>query len=178
MAVFDHSRRFLLLLIVAAWISALEPWEVEAAVSNAMKEMEAQRLHTAYESRTTFSQSVTMRKRKALRKEPAPAEFRRQNPSSQRNRDKASRGKVAKHFRPRDYPQLDQELAYHGILENQRRYDPSPNQKTGAVPNPRVRELRVDHFQELDKNYDGVLDPFERATSRLDIDRDLSNRGW
>jgi hypothetical protein len=44
------------------------------------------------------------------------------------------------------------------------------------VPNPAARELQVDHFQELDRNQDGVLDPLERTVGRLDIERDLSNR--
>jgi hypothetical protein len=39
-----------------------------------------------------------------------------------------------------------------------------------------VHDLQADHFQELDRNQDGVLDPLERAVGRLDIERDLNNR--
>jgi len=74
--------------------------------------------------------------------------------------------------------QASHDLSHFGVLERPRRYDPGKRLHDGAVPNPRARDVRVDHFQELDKNQDGVLDPLERATSRLDIDRDLSNHYW
>jgi hypothetical protein len=64
------------------------------------------------------------------------------------------------------------------MLERPRRYDPSPARRNGGVPNPWAGELRHDHFQELDKNRDGVIDPFERVSGRLDIDRDLADRRW
>lgn len=74
--------------------------------------------------------------------------------------------------------QTHHNLSNHGILERPQRYDPGKRFRNGAVRNPKARDLRRDHFQELDKNRDGVLDPLERATSRLDIDRDLSDRRW
>ena len=73
-------------------------------------------------------------------------------------------------------PKLD--LSYYGILEHPQRYDPRLQRDKGAPHNPQTSELLHDHFQELDKNHDGVLDPFERALGRLDMDRDLSNRQW
>jgi hypothetical protein len=36
-----------------------------------------------------------------------------------------------------------------------------------------VGNVLHDHFQELDKNHDGAIDPIERATGRIDLDRDL-----
>jgi hypothetical protein len=71
-----------------------------------------------------------------------------------------------------------QRLAYHGIIQQPHRYDPGRDlgKSQGAVPNPAARELQVDHFQELDRNQDGVLDPLERTIGRLDIERDLNNR--
>ena len=74
--------------------------------------------------------------------------------------------------------QTNHNLSNHGILERPQRYDPGKRFRNGAVPNPKMRDLRFDHFQELDKNRDGVIDPLERATSRLDIDRDMSNHTW
>lgn len=73
---------------------------------------------------------------------------------------------------------VSQSLAYHGILEQPQRYDPGRElrKSKGAAPNPEARNLQADHFQELDRNHDGVLDPLERAVGRLDIERDMNNR--
>jgi hypothetical protein len=69
-------------------------------------------------------------------------------------------------------------LSCHGILQQPQRYDPSRDRRTGRVRNPLAGELLHEHFQELDKNYDGMIDPFERALGRLDLDHDLNNRQW
>ena len=66
------------------------------------------------------------------------------------------------------------DLMYHGLLEDPQRYDPRPNYRTAGVPNPQISELAHDHFQELDRNRDGKIDPVERAFGRLDMERDLS----
>jgi hypothetical protein len=66
------------------------------------------------------------------------------------------------------------DLSY-GILEQPQRYDPNRDRGTGRVVNPLAGEVLPDHFPELDKNHDGTIDPFERAFSRLDMARDLSN---
>ena len=70
------------------------------------------------------------------------------------------------------------DLSYHGILEQPQRYDPSRDRRAGRPPNPQADEILYDHFQELDKNHDGMIDPFERAFSRLDMNRDVSNYQW
>ena len=70
------------------------------------------------------------------------------------------------------------DLTYHGILENPSRYDPRHNRQTAGTPDPQTPELTYDHFQELDHNRDGKIDPVERAFGRLDMDRDLSARHW
>ena len=70
------------------------------------------------------------------------------------------------------------DLSYHGILEQPQRYDPSRDRRAGRPPNPQADEILHDHFQELDKNHDGMIDPFERAFSRLDMNRDVSNYQW
>ncbi len=66
-------------------------------------------------------------------------------------------------------------LSYHGILEQPQRYDPSIDRRAGRAPNPQAGEILHDHFQELDKNHDGMIDPFERTLGRLDMNRDVSN---
>jgi hypothetical protein len=92
-------------------------------------------------------------------------------------RRKGSRSlKASKKIRPRADVQPRTDLMYHGLLEDSRRYDPRPNYRTAGVQNPHARYLTQDHFQELDHNQDGKIDPIERAFSRLDIDRDLHNR--
>ncbi|THJ22075.1 MAG: hypothetical protein CAF45_010780 [Nitrospira sp. CG24E] len=67
------------------------------------------------------------------------------------------------------------DLSYHGILQQPQRYDPSIDRRAGRAPNPQAGEILHDHFQELDKNHDGMIDPFERTLGRLDMNRDVSN---
>ncbi len=69
-------------------------------------------------------------------------------------------------------------LMYHGILEGPSRYDPRPNGQTAGGPTPQASDMAHDHFQELDRNRDGKIDPVEKAFGRLDMDRDLSIRHW
>lgn len=72
-------------------------------------------------------------------------------------------------------PSID--LMYHGMLESPQRYDPRRNHRVGAgTPDPHNPELAHDHFQELDRNQDGSIDPVERVFGRLDMDRDLYDR--
>jgi len=95
------------------------------------------------------------------------------------DRAMAHRGRpkqTKKRLRPLASVHQDGDLSYHGLLEQPRRYDPSPARRKGGIPNPQAGDLRDDHFQELDRNRDGVIDPFERVSGRLDIDRDLTNR--
>lgn len=70
------------------------------------------------------------------------------------------------------------DLSYHGMLEQPQRYAPQYQHSKGGAPNPNAGTLLHDHFQELDKNRDGSIDPFERAFGRLDMDRDLADRQW
>ena len=96
------------------------------------------------------------------------------NPSTQSTGPR----KALKKLRPKATLQPKQDLSYHGMLEHPQRYDPRPERHKGAARNPQTSELLHEHFQELDKNRDGMLDPFERALGRLDMDRDLGNRRW
>lgn len=72
-------------------------------------------------------------------------------------------------------PKIDMGRAYYGLLEQSQRYNPGQDRGTGRVLHPQTGELLSDHFLELDRNSDGVIDPFERAVSRLHIHRDLHN---
>jgi hypothetical protein len=68
------------------------------------------------------------------------------------------------------------DLSPYGMLEDSQRYDPRPRALSAGVPNPQSLDLTHDHFQELDRNQDGKIDPVERAVGRIDIDRDLHTR--
>lgn len=84
--------------------------------------------------------------------------------------------KAGKQLRPQATIAPKPDLSYHGILEQPQRYAPQYEHSKGGVPNPNTRVLLHDHFQELDRNRDGTIDPFERALGRLDMDHDLADR--
>jgi hypothetical protein len=84
--------------------------------------------------------------------------------------------KVHRRKPPEAVVQPRTELMYHGMLEGPQRYDPRRNHLDGEVPNPHIPELIHDHFQELDRNQDGTIDPVERTFGRPDMDRDLYDR--
>ena len=100
--------------------------------------------------------------------QPAPTELR---PSGARV---PRRMKVHKKVMPKAVVQPSKDLIYQGLLEDPQRYDPRPNYRTAGVLNPQTPDLAHDHFQELDRNLDGKVDPFERTLRRLDMERDLS----
>jgi len=102
------------------------------------------------------------------------------SPSPKRSLDKPvakkSRSKRSKkHLRSPAVTQSKPALSHHGILQQPRRYDPFPTRGKGTVPHPGAKEVRHDHFRELARTRDGVIDPFERVSGRLDIDRDIPN---
>lgn len=101
-----------------------------------------------------------------------------QTPSARASRKIRRHKKVGGKWRPPAIVQPKPDLSYYGILEQPQRYDPSRNRRAGRAPNPQASEILHDHFQELDKNHDGMIDPFERAFGRLDMDRDVSNHQW
>jgi hypothetical protein len=81
--------------------------------------------------------------------------------------------KRSKKHRPQATVQAKPDLSYHGILERPQRYGPCRDRCKGGSPNPQIGTVLYDHFQELDKNHDGAIDPIERATGRIDLDRDF-----
>ena len=120
---------------------------------------------------------------------PLPVSMERQPEASQRQakpvqadltltRPKNSRQmKVHKREAPKAVVAPSIDLMYHGMLESPQRYDPRRNHRVGAgTPDPHNPELTHDHFQELDRNQDGSIDPVERVFGRLDMDRDLYDR--
>ena len=101
-----------------------------------------------------------------------------QTPSERVPRKTRRHRKAGKKWHPPAIVQPKPDLSYHGILQQPQRYDPSRDRRAGRAPNPQAGEILHDHFQELDKNRDGMIDPFERAFGRLDMDRDVSNHRW
>jgi hypothetical protein len=90
---------------------------------------------------------------------------------------KANRAvKVHKKVLPKAVVQPRTDLMFYGVLEDPQRYDPRPNSPSGGLLNPQSPDLTYDHFQELDRNQDGKIDPVERAFGRIDMDRDLHTR--
>lgn len=84
--------------------------------------------------------------------------------------------KVHKEEAQKAFEQPRTDLMYHGMLESPQRYDPRRHHLDRSVPNPHTSELIHDHFQELDRNQDGTIDPVERTLGRPDMDRDLYDR--
>ena len=102
---------------------------------------------------------------------PVPADPKLTRPKSSRHM------KGHKREAPKAVVEPSIDLMYHGMLESPQRYDPRRNHRVGAgVPDPHNPELTHDHFQELDRNQDGSIDPVERVFGRLDMDRDLYDR--
>ena len=84
--------------------------------------------------------------------------------------------KASKKSVPKALVQPRTDLMHYGILEDSQRYDPRPPADSSGVPHPQALDLTHDHFQELDRNQDGRIDPVERALGRIDMDRDLNTR--
>lgn len=100
---------------------------------------------------------------------PVPPEVKGKSPKSHR-RLKVHRKRV-----PKAIVQPRTDMMHHGMLESPQRYELRWNHLGTGLQSPHAPELAHDHFQELDRNQDGLIDPIERAFSRLDIDRDLQN---
>lgn len=88
------------------------------------------------------------------------------------------RARAAKPLKPQATLTPKPDVSFHGLLRQPQRYTPHYEHGKGGVPNPNAGALLHEHFQELDKNRDGSIDPFERALGRLDLDRDLADRQW
>ena len=120
--------------------------------------------------------AATQRQPEAIQKQakPVSTELKPTSPTSPKSfrRMKTHRRRV-----PKAVVQPRTDLMYHGMLESHQRYNPRRNHLDAGVPDPHNSELTQDHFQELDRNQDGSIDPAERAFGRLDMDRDFHDRG-
>lgn len=119
----------------------------------------------AVQEKEGTGRSVSDGRKKARPKEPSASRVHR-------------RSKGAKRLKPQIVVTPKPDLSHHGMLEQPQRYSPHYEHAKGGTPNPNTGALLHEHFQELDKNRDGSIDPLERALGRLDIDRDLADRQW
>ena len=118
--------------------------------------------------------NVTISKKQRIEKSPSLEKGKGQaNGKSPRRAHRHAR--VATPLKPRATLIPKPDLSYYGMLQQPQRYTPHYEHGKGGVPNPNAGALLHEHFQELDKNRDGSIDPLERALGRLDLDRDLAD---
>ena len=178
MSLVAHIVRILVVCLPLLWMGSVES-AVSAAAEKPKKEVNRSLAQPGRSSLPAFAAESKARPTKSIPKK-VPREERphlQASKSHHRTMPDRHRPKTLV-VRPLATVLPKPDLSYHGILEHPQRYDPSLQRHKGAPHNPQAGELLHDHFQELDKNHDGVLDPFERALGRLDMDRDLSNRQW
>ncbi len=173
-----HRPALVLLLAFLFWSTVVGVSQAASAAPTTKQETEVRALRAGSEDRVVFPRPVQVGDKKALRKErkrPTIPELHRKKPPA-RHLPLGRRTQMQKNPPPMEPVQPKPDLSYHGILEQPQRYTLNRDQRKGAVPIPQAGESDYDHFQELDKNRDGVIDPLERASARLDIDWDLANR--
>ena len=156
----------------AATKKAKEPAPVVVAAKPTKQQFEQGQHPSIQRAKKSPIPAATERQPQAIQKQakPVPTELKSTSPKSPR------RLKVHRKRAPKAVVQPRTDLMYHGMLESPQRYDPRRNHPGAGVPDPHTPELTHDHFQELDRNQDGTIDPAERAFGRLDMDRDLHNR--
>jgi hypothetical protein len=174
----SHNRQWVLGVLVAlilSGIGAMDPSNLQASVKWRKESKQPAAPPTAATgsprapkaSRTQSGIQPQGRIGKSLAVEPA------KKPADQAVGQAHRRLKGSKKQRPQATVQAKPDLSYHGILERPQRYDPRRDHRKGASPNPQIGDVLHDHFQELDKNHDGAIDPIERVTGRTNLDRDL-----
>jgi hypothetical protein len=158
----------------AATKRANEPAPVVAVKLH--KEQSEQRQNSSIQhAKKSLLPVATERQPEAIQKQakPTPAELKSISPVSPKSH---RRTKVHRKRMPNAVVQPRTDLMYHGMLESPQRYDPRRNHLGAGVLAPHNLELTHDHFQELDRNQDGQIDPVERTFGRPDMDRDLHDR--
>lgn len=160
----------------AATTKAKESVPVVAAAKPTKQQSEQGQNLSIHRSKKRPMPTATERQPAAIQKQtkPVPTELKPTSPTSPKS---PRRMKTHKRRVPKAVVQPRTDLMYHGMLESSQRYDPRRNHLDAGVPDPHNSELTQDHFQELDRNQDGSIDPAERAFGRLDMDRDFHDRG-
>jgi len=173
----SHHRQWILVVFAALILSALGAVDPSALLAS-VKKKEAKQPATPSTEAIGSPRAPTApriqsgvqpqgRIEKSLAEEPA------KNPVDQSGGQAHRRLKGSKKQRPQARVEAKPDLSYHGLLERPQRYDPRRGHRKGGGQNPQIGDVLHDHFQELDKNHDGVIDPIERVTGRTNLDRDL-----
>lgn len=166
---------------VVSWINLAGSLQSAGAMSEKVgKQLPVQRVQPAlptYSSSQVVQNSKRTRVKSSL-KRPVRASDKKRNKPHRTKCDRKGTSLASCGMVPSGAGREIHDLSYHGILVQPQRYDPlrGPRKTRGVVLSPEARDLQVEHFQELDRNLDGVLDPLERAVGRLDIERDMNNR--
>ena len=157
---------------IAATKKAKEPTPAIVGAKPPKQQFEQRENQSIQRAKKSLIPAAQERQPEAIQKQakPVPTGLTSTSPKSLR------RMKVHKKGVPKAVVQPRTDLMYHGMLEGPERYDPRRNYPGAGVPDPHIPELTHDHFQELDRNQDGKIDPVERAFGRLDMDRDLHDR--
>ncbi|MDP3091586.1 MAG: EF-hand domain-containing protein [Nitrospira sp.] len=128
-------------------------------------------------SSAPVQKDVGISKKQRIRK--GPALEKGKGPTKEQSVRRAPRrARATTQLRPQATLTPKPDVSYHGMLQQPQRYTPHYEHGKGGVPNPHAGALLHEHFQELDKNRDGSIDPFERALGRLDLERDLADHQW
>jgi hypothetical protein len=153
-------------------IAATKQAKESASVAASVKSAKQGQYPPTQRAKKSPIPTVMERQPEAIQKQAKPVrtELKPTKPRSLR------RVKVHKKELPKVIVQPRTDLMYHGLLESPQRYDPRRHHFGGGVPDPHIPELTHDHFQELDRNQDGAIDPVERTFGRPDMDRDLHDR--
>ena len=156
----------------AATINTKEPALVVVAAKPPKQQSSQAQTSSIQHAKKSSISTATERQREAIQKQSKPvlAELKQTSPKSPR-RMNVHRKRV-----PKAVVQPRTDLMYHGMLESSQRYNPRRDHLGARIPDPHNPELTHDHFQELDRNQDGTIDPVERTFGRLDMDRDLYDR--
>lgn len=159
---------------IAATKKVKEPAPVVAAKATKQQPERGQNSSTRRAKKSSLP-AAAERQPGAIQKQakPAPAELKSTSPVHPKSH---RRVKVHRESVPKAVVQPRTDLMFHGMLESPQRYDPRRNHLGAGVLDPHNPDLAHDHFQELDRNQDGQIDPVERTFGRPDMDRDLHVR--
>jgi hypothetical protein len=107
---------------------------------------------------------------------PAVAKSKIKKPEGHRVRRAPRHHQASKKQMPEVMAEPKPDVFSNGLLKHPRRYHPDQATGKDGLRNPHTDDLLHDHFQELDRNRDGVIDPVEQVTGRLDIEKDMGHR--